>query len=147
MCGKKALRVIISGVIFMAISYVIHMLGALVDMNYYLDSNYFRVWSKIMMPTAGPPPMEFTLYSLLFGLIGGILFALVYYYIKDAIKLKGAAKKGLFYGLLVILVALIPGSLSMTLLFNLPLLLVVSWAVQGAIVYLLSGMITAKLIK
>lgn len=147
MCTKKAGRIFLSGVIFMAISYVIHMLGALVDMSYYMDSNYFRVWSKIMMPTAGPPPMEFTLYSLLFSLIGGILFALVYYYVKDAIKLKGAVKKGLFYGLLVILVAVIPGYLSLFLLINLPLLLVVSWAVQGAIVNLLSGIITAKLIK
>ncbi len=147
MCGKKAGRIVLAGAIFMAISYVIHMLGAFVDMGYYTDPNYFKIWSKLMMPTAGPPPMEFTLYSLLFSLIGGILFALVYYYVKDAIKIKGAVKKGLFYGLLIVLIALIPGSLSMILLFNLPLLLVVSWAVQGAIVYLLSGMVTAKLFK
>jgi hypothetical protein len=147
MCTKKAGRIVLSGVIFAAISYVIHMLGALLDMGYYLDPNYFRVWSKIMMPTAGPPPMEFTLYSSLFSLIGGILFALVYYYVKDSIKLNGAVKKGLFYGLLVTLVAVIPGYLSLILLINLPLMLVVSWAVQGVIVNLLGGMITAKLIK
>jgi len=98
-----------------------------------------------MMPAAGPPPVSFTMYSIAFGLIGGILISLVYGVIKGGIPGNTLAKKGLVYGLLLFLVAGIPGSLAMFLLINLPVMLILLWAIEGLIIYLLGGMIIAKI--
>ena len=134
-------------VIFVILSQVVHNLGAVIGMKYYLMAQYFPVWSKLMADQAGPPPSSFYLYSLLFGLIGGILLAIVYLIIEKSLRGKNSALKGLFFGLLVIMAAQIPGTLAMILLINLPVFLIVSWLIEGSLIYLLSGMIFAVLLK
>jgi hypothetical protein len=143
----KFLRIILAGIICMVISYAVNMVSALLTIDFYKDPAYYQVWSKIMMPTAGPPPWYFALYAIAFSLIGGILIAVVYYFVKSAFRQKSAVKKGLFYGLLLFLVAGIPPMLSMILLINLPLMLVIIWIIMSGIVYLLDGMVVAKLVK
>ena len=46
------------------VSQIIHSIEAFATMDFYLDPNYFGVWSKIMMPGPGPPPAEFYYYSI-----------------------------------------------------------------------------------
>ena len=99
-----------------------------------------------MMPAAGPPPLSFMLYSLLFSFIAGVLFSLVYATIKTGVPASNNTKKGLFYGLLVFLVAGVPGALSMYLLINLPSMLIVFWTLENFVIYLVNGLITAKII-
>ncbi|MEW6295364.1 MAG: hypothetical protein AB1467_03670 [Candidatus Diapherotrites archaeon] len=140
-------QIIIAAIIFTVIGYIIHILGAMASMSYYLDPNYFAVWSKIMMPAAGPPPAEFTYYSIAFGFIAALLYAIVYSEIKKAVPGKDATEKGLNYGLILFLVAAIPSSLSMILLINLPAMLVVEWAIESLIIFLLGGMTIAKIVK
>ena len=100
-----------------------------------------------MMPTAGPPPVSFYLYSLVFSIITGMLIAYVYTIVRSSFKQKSLVKKGLFYGLLVFLVGALPSTLGMILLINLPVMLLVAWAIESLIILLLTGMILAKLIK
>jgi len=145
--GKAAIRIFLAGIICMAISFVINMVSSILTMGFYKDPAYFQVWSKIMMPTTGPPPWYFSLYTLGFSLLGGIFIALVYYFVKSTFKQKSAVKKGLFYGFLLFLVAGIPPMLSMILLINLPLMLVISWMIMSGVILLLDGMVVAKLIK
>jgi len=145
--GKVAFRIFLSGIICMAISYAVNMVSALLTMDFYKDPAYFQVWSKIMMPLAGPPPWYFMFYSLGFSLIGGLLISTVYYFVKGAFRQKSAVSKGLFYGLLLILAAGIPFMLSIILIINLPLLLIAGWTITSAAIYLLDGMVIAKLIK
>ena len=145
--GKAAVKIFLAGIICMAISFVINMVSSILTMGFYKDPAYFQVWSKIMMPTAGPPPWYFSLYALGFSLLGGIFIAIVYYHVKGAFKQKSAVKKGLFYGFLLFLVAGIPPMLSMILLINLPLMLAISWMIMSGIILLLDGMVVAKLIK
>ena len=143
----KLWRIILAGIICMAISFAINMVSSMLTIGFYKDSAYYQVWSRIMMPTAGPPPWYFSLYAIAFSLIGGILIAVVYSFVKSAFKQKSAVKRGLFYGFLLFLVAGIPPMLSMILLINLPLMLVISWMIMSAVVFLLDGMVVAKLIK
>jgi len=134
-------------VLYAIVGEMIMTLGAMADMNYYLDANYFPVWSKIMMPAAGPPPATFMYTGIVFQLVTGFLFALVYNVIKGAVPGKGWKNNGLMYGFLVFLVAGIPTTLMLILLINLPLGLLLSWMLQSLVVYLLMGLVTAKIVK
>jgi len=139
-------KIILAAIIFLVIAEIVYTAGAFVDMPHYYDEAYFGVWSKIMMPAAGPPPAGFYYLSILFSFVNGLFFAGVYYIIKGAVPGSGL-KKGVTYGFFIFLLATIPSMLSMMLIINLPMGLVVSWAIQGLIVYLIAGLATEKLIR
>jgi hypothetical protein len=143
----KAWKIIVVAIIFMIISEVLNMIEAQFTMNYYTNPAYFSVWSKIMMPKAGPPPVEFYYYSVIFSFITGLIFAGIYTVIEKGIPGKTLIKKGVIYGLLIWLVGGIAGSLSMVLLINLPIDLIAFWAVTGLIIDLIAGIATAKILK
>jgi hypothetical protein len=145
--GKLFGKVILSGVLFAVVAWIIHMLGALLSMGYYKMPEYASLWSKIMMPTAGAsPPLSFSLLSLLFGFIGGVLFAIVYDVLMGSVPGK-KTNKGLAFGFLIFLVAGIPGYLSLLLLINIPAGLAGMWLLENLVVYLLGGMIVAGIIR
>lgn len=139
-------RLIGAGVLFAIIGVIVHSLGAFPTMGFYMDPTYFPVWSKLMMPTAGPPPMTFHYYSIGFGVITGILLALVYAIVRRGVPGVGT-KRGVMYGLLIFLVAGVPGSLSLFLLVNLPSTLIVYWALEDLVAYLLGGAVFGRLIQ
>ena len=143
----KTWKIIVAAIVFMIISQVIHTIESFITMSYYTDQTYFPVWSKIMMPTAGPPPIEFYYYSLTFAFITGLLFTGVYTVVAKGVLGKTLVKKGLIYGLLIWLVGGIPGYLAMVLLINLPVDLIAYWAVTGLIINLLGGVAIAKIAK
>ncbi len=143
----KAWKLILAAIVFMIIAQVIHTIEAQVTMNYYTDPAYFAVWSKIMMPTAGPPPVEFYYYSLTFTFITGLIFAGIYAVIAKGIPGKTLAKKGLIYGLLIWLISGIASALSMFLLINLPIDLIAYWTVTGLIINLIAGVAVSKILK
>ncbi len=76
-------KVLLIGIIFSVIAFVIHQIEALVTFKYYMMPQYFGVWSKLMMPQAGPPPASFMITSLIFSFVTGISVALIYYYLRD----------------------------------------------------------------
>ena len=140
-------RLVAIAVLYAIIGEAVMTLGAMADMNYYMDSNYFPVWSKIMMPAAGPPPAAFMYTGIIFQLITGFFFAFVYAVLKGAVPGTGWKNRGLMYGFLVFLVAGIPTTLMLILLINLPLGLLISWLLQSLVVYLLAGLVAAKIIN
>lgn len=137
----NAWRIFWAGVLFGVLAQIVHTVGAYLTMGYYTMPQYLDVWSKIMMPAAGPPPASFMVYSLLFSIIGGILVAIVYAVVKVSVPGNTIAKRGLNYGLLIFLIGGIPGYLSMLLLINLPASLVLYWAFETLVVDLVGGMI------
>jgi hypothetical protein len=143
----KAWKIILAAIAFMIIAEIVNTLEAYATMSYYLDPTYFPVWSKIMMPKEGPPPMEFYYYSFGFSFISGLIFAGVYTIFGKSVPGKTIAKKGLMYGLLIWLVGSIPGYLAMILLINIPIDLIAYWILAGLIVNLLAGVATAKILK
>jgi hypothetical protein len=142
----RVLRVLLTGLIFAIIAQIINSLGAYMTMSYYLLKDYFPVWSKLMMPAAGPPPVYFFVLSFVFNFVIGALFALVYTLIKTALP-KPTWLRGLYYGLLVFLVGGIPGYFAMVLLINLPFGLVLFWAVESLFTDLVNGLVTAGINK
>jgi len=129
-------KILFGGIAFAVIAQVVRTVEAVLTMDYYLDPAYFGTWSKIMMPEAGAPPVEFYIYSVLFALITGIFFAYVYSAVKSALPRKN---KGLHYGVLVFFVAGAPFGMTAFLLFNVPCGLLAVWAVTSLVVYLAAG--------
>lgn len=142
-----AWRIILAAIAFLIISQVINTIEAYATMSYYKDPAYATVWSKIMMPTAGSPPMEFFYISWTFSFITGLLFAGVFNVITKGIPGNTVAKKGLIYGLLIWLIGGLSGYLAMVLLVNLPIDLIAYWTVSGLIVNLLAGVAIAKIVR
>jgi hypothetical protein len=142
----KTWKIIVAGIVFAIIAEVINTLVAFATMNFYTDPTYFEVWSKIMMPTAGPPTAEFYYYSIAFSIITGIIYAIVYEIIKKSMLGNTVIKRGLYFGFLLFLIGA-PGFLTMYLLINLPALLVVYWTISSLIVDLIFGTVVAKLSK
>ena len=142
------MKIITAAIAYVIIALIINTVSAMLTMSYYLDPNYFEVWSKLMMPTAGPPPAEFTYYSIAFSFIAGLIYSFVYSKAMVLFKTKSALKKGLKYGFGLFLLAGIPFFLSVYLLINLPLGLLISWLIfNGLIQYLLGGIAIAEIVK
>jgi hypothetical protein len=144
--GSGCLRMVGAAIAATIVGMIVHSLGAIAEMGYYLNPAYFPVWSKVMMPGPGPPGTKFYALSFLFGFIGWLLAAAIYSRVKGCLP-GTTAKKGLKYGAIIFLLATLPGSLSMFLLFNLPKGLIGAWTIEGLIVDLLAGIIIAKLVK
>ena len=140
-------KVIGVAILYMVVSQIILTLGAIMDMNYYMDPNYFPVWSKFMMPSAGPPPLEFTVLSLVFNFITGLLFALVYAVVRPSVPGRNWKNKGLMYGFLVFLLAGLLTTMMLIIMINLPLGLLLSWLLQMLVVYVIAGVVAARYIK
>jgi hypothetical protein len=141
---KKLLMITVAMTV---IAQVIHTLESILTLGYYMDPAYFGVWSKIMMPTAGPPPAAFYYYSVTFALVSWAIFGFVYEKLGGAIREKGDIRKGLKFGMFVFLIAGIPTALTMYLLINLPSALLATWTLVQLILYLIGGVVAAKLIK
>lgn len=142
------LKIILSAIAYVVIAEVVAILSSYLTMSYYTDPTYFAVWSKIMMPGAGPPPMSFYYYSFTFAFIGGLILGFVYSRIKVIFGNKSVMQKGLRFALGVFLVSGIPLFMNMFLLINLPVGLLASWLIfNGLIVNLFTGIAIAKIFQ
>jgi hypothetical protein len=142
----KTWKIIVAGILFAIIAQIIRSIEVYATMDFYKDPTYFAIWSKIMMPGPGAPPTEFYIYSFIFSVITGIIYSVVYLMIKKSIPGKTIVKQGLYFGFLLFLIS-IPWSLTMYLLINLPTLLLVYWSISSLVIYLIGGVIIAKIAK
>ena len=140
-------KVAMSAVVLTVVAQIVHMVEAMLTMDFYKDPAFFGVWSKVMMPTAGPPPASFMYTSLIIGLISWALFVFVYQIIKAGVPGDAGIKKGVHFGILVYLVGGLPGILAMYLLINLPQGMLVAWAISGLILSLINGALCGVLNK
>jgi len=131
----------------MVVSYIVRTLGAIIAMPYYTDSKYFYLWSKIMMPSVeAMPPLSFTVYSLVFAFLTGVIFASFYGVVERVIVGRGI-KKGMIFGLWLFVTVSITGFMATYLILSIPLMLLVMWQVEALVLYLIAGMIFSKIIK
>lgn len=137
----------LTGIVMMVVGQIVHTVESAVTIGYYMDPTYFGVWSRIMMPAAGPPPAAFYAYSIGFGLVSWAIFGYVYARLGRAVEKEAEGRRGLEFGVLIFLVAGIPGALTMYLLINLPAGLLASWILSQLILYLIGGAIAARLIN
>lgn len=140
-------RMFLASVVLLIIATIVHNLDALVAMDYYTNPEYFSVWSKLMMPNAGPPPTSFFALSALFTFIGSLIFVIVYFVFKNAVPGKSLLWKGLMFGFLMFLMVGVYSALSMILIINLPFQLIVLWTAEDLIIKLVGGITTAYIVK
>jgi len=140
-------KIIFAAIAYVVIAELVNIFTASATTSYYIDPNYFSVWSTLMMPSAGPPPVMFFYYSIAFAFITGLIFSFVYSKVGKILHEKDALGKGLRYGLGLFFVAGIPFFLTTLLLINVPFALLVIWLSTNLIVYLLSGISIAKIFE
>lgn len=138
-CGVAAWRVIVASLVFTVIGFIVHMVGAFAMIGYYLDPAYFCVWNRLLMPTAGPPPIGFTLASLGLGFVSALLFVFVYLMVRPVFKEKSGFAAGSMFGFGVFLVGGLPGSFMLWLLVNLPGGLIASYTIEALAGSVLGG--------
>lgn len=139
-------KVVIASIILLVIQMVVMNIEALFDMKYYVMPEYFPVWSKLMMPNAGPPPVEFFVASALFSFLTALVLACVYECFKASLD-KRFWPRVLGFTKLMALLSLIFSYLPMYMLINLPLGLIVSWFVSGVLVIFLGSVVFVKILK
>lgn len=138
--------VMVSSLIYTVLATVIHQVEALVTMSYYQMPEYSGVWSKLMMPTAGPPPMSFFISSLILTFVTGVSLAVIYYYLRDLLP-KKFWPRVLFFADLMIGMSFVFFTLPSFLMFNLPVQLLVSWFISGFIILTGASYTFVRLIK
>lgn len=138
-------HIILSALVFLVVAQIVHTLGAMLTMGYYADPANFGLWSNLMMPAEGPPGTGFFVGSLVVNLAIGLVFAGVYSMLRKGIPGKGLMK-GFNYGLLLFVLVGLPYTLTTYLLLAVPAMLLIAWAVESLVIYLVCGVAFAKLI-
>lgn len=139
-------KVFIVGFIYTLAATLIHQVEAVLNLKYYMMPEYFGVWSKTMMPKAGPPPMDFFIKSTIITFVSGISLALVYYYIRDMLP-KNFRERVLLFADLMIGLQFIFFTLPIYLLINLPMALLISWFISGFLILVITSYFCVRIIK
>ena len=134
------------GFLYTVVAVVLQQIEVIFTMSYYTDPSLAGLWSKTMMPSAGPPPFAFFVQSVLFTFATGVTLAAVFEFMKP---LFGKSYWARVIGFTDIMVGLmiVFGFFPMYLLLNIPLGLIVWWFVTGWITVFIAAMIFAKRLK
>lgn len=139
-------KLLITAVIFAVISYVIHTIEAMLTIKYYMMPQYSGLWSKLMMPVAGPPPMAFTITSIIFAFVTGISVGLIYYYLRDHLPPLGF-KRAFYFADVLIATTFLFFTLPSYLMFNVPVAILISWFVSSFIILTAGSWVLVKIVK
>jgi hypothetical protein len=139
-------KVLLSGLLFSVLSFVVRQIEALLTLKYYMAPQYFGLWSKVMMPAAGPPPPTFMITSLVFTFVTGISITLIYYYLKDHLP-KEVKKRIFYFADLMIGTSFTFFTLPVYLMFNVPVMLLVSWFISSFLILTLTSWVLVKVVK
>jgi hypothetical protein len=128
MCIRKENlgKIIIASIVILIIGQVIHTIGAVLTMNYYTDEAYAQVWSKIMMPGMGAPPLSFYIISMFSAFVFGLIFVSVYDIFEASVPGRTWKKKGVYYGSIIFLLSS-QSYVAMSYLINLPGAILLDW--------------------
>lgn len=139
-------KFILLAIIYSVIANILWTASSFLTMPYYTDPKYFGVWSKIMMPQAGPPPGSFFGWTLLFSFLAGLMIALLYNLIKGNLD-QSFWLKVFEFSKIVLGLLLVFSYLPMFLMFNLPLALIIFWFITEIVVVLVNSIIIVKVLK
>ena len=141
--NKKAVKaIIIAAFLFTLTSQLVIMFESAATMDIYLMPEYFPVWSKMMMPDMGPPPLTFFVISVLVSFALALIYAVVFRIVAHGIPGEGITK-GLAYGLILFFLSGVPSLLGMFLLINLPAKFFIAGTVLALASSLIGGIIIA----
>lgn len=139
-------KVLLIGLLYTGFTMIVRQFEVVLTMKYYTDPAYFGVWSKLMMPTAGPPPPEFMIMSTMLTFLSGVAITIIYYYLRDYLP-KGYWKRATFYADILISTSFVFFTLPVYLLFNIPMALLGYWFVSTFVILLLGSLLVVKIIR
>lgn len=139
-------KVFWAGFLFLIISTVFRQIEVAFTMNYYLLPQYFDVWSKVMMPNAGPPPPSFMVLSAVFTFITGVTVATLYDYLKDRLP-KTYWQKVVAFSDIIIGLSIVLFTLPVYLLINVPARLLLIWLTTSIVTTVIYSMVLVKVVK
>jgi len=139
-------KVLLIGLIYTVIGMVAHQVELLWTMKYYLMPQYSGVWSRLMMPTAGPPPTEFMIVSTIMTFTTGISIAIIYNYLMEYLP-KGYWKRATYFADLMASASLVLFTFPVYLLFNVPLGLLGYWFASTFVIFVLTSFAIVKILK
>lgn len=139
-------KIFLVSFLLLVVEMVIRNIEAVATMNFYLDPQYFSVWSKAMMPKEGPPPAEFFVLSAAFTLLSAMVLACVYECIKSSLE-KDYWKRVLGFTKLMAGLTLVFAYLPMYLMINLPVALLISWFLTSVLITFIGAMMFVKILK
>lgn len=139
-------HVFLSGLIYTILATIVHEIEAFIMIGQYTNPAYFGVWSKFMMPVAGPPPASFFITSTVLTFVSGISLAVVYYYVKEMLPKKNMQRTFFFADILIGL-SFVFFTLPAYLMFNIPPALLVSWFVSSFVILVAASYINVRIIK
>lgn len=146
MYTRDSKKIVISAAVFALLSQVIHTVSAIFTMSYYTNPAYFPLWSKIMMPTAGPPGTEFYVFSIIASFITGLVFAGAYSILGRSVP-ESAFGRGINYGIMLFLIAGVPFTFTTYLLLAVPSALLLAWAFESLVIYVIAGAAFEKILR
>jgi len=139
------LKAIFVGFLYTLFAVVVRQIETFLTMPYYLDPTHFGLWSRMMMPKAGPPPAEFMIMSFVLTFATGISIAVIYYYLKNMLP-KRFLRRVFLFADLMIGCSFIFFTLPVYLLFNVPMGLLISWFVSTFIILVFASFVSVKII-
>jgi hypothetical protein len=139
-------KVLLVALLYTIIATIVRQMEVIWTMKYYIQPAYFGVWSKLMMPTAGPPPPEFMITSLILTFASGMGLTIIYYYLKEYLP-TGFWKRSTFFADILVSTSFIFFTLPVYLLFNLPTALLGWWFVSTFVIVLLTSVLIVKIVK
>lgn len=139
-------QLLLASTVYTVIAFVVHQLEAFFTMKYYLMPEYFGIWSKLMMPKAGPPPTEFYSSSLLFSFMGGFAYGYIYWLVKSVLP-KAFWKRVFCYADMLLAVSLVSFIMPTYLLLNVPTGLLISWFLSSAVIFICGSIVFVKMIR
>ncbi|MBI2453520.1 hypothetical protein HYV56_02345 [Candidatus Peregrinibacteria bacterium] len=142
---SSLLHIFVAGLAYAVLAQFFHSFFAYLSFDFYTNDLYSHFWSQLMMPQNGPPPAAFFFLSFFFSFVIGSIFVLTYRVIENSLCGESFLEKGLCFGILLFLVSGIPMFLFLFLLLALPVALIWIWALETFILYLLAGILIARL--
>lgn len=139
-------KIIFASLILTVIDFIIHQIEATITIKYYLMPEYYGLWSKLMMPKAGPPPAEFFVISILVSFLSSLVLATIFVFIKDLLPKKHSLRI-LGYTKITALFMLIFSYFPMFMMFNVPYVLLASWFLTSVIAIVVGACLFTKMLN
>lgn len=139
-------KILLAGFWYTVIAVMLQQIEVVFTMKYYQDPALAPIWSKLMMPSAGPPPLAFFIISFVFTFGTGCTLAAVYEFTHDLFG-AGYWKKVIGFTDVMVGLSIVFGFFPMYLLLNIPVGLLGWWLASSFVTILISAKVFAHIIK
>lgn len=138
-------KVFVAAVVYTLIATFIHQIETILTIQFYLMPEYQLVWSRLMMPAEGPPPILFNVTSAVFTFVTGFMLAGLFAFLKPLFP-KSRLKQVLWFTDIIIGMLFVFMFLPMFLLINIPYFLLVSWYVTQIVITVTASFFFVKIL-